>query len=34
MNQLLGWVYDGIGGFSSAVRADELCLRRLSPVRV
>ena len=34
MNQLLGWVYDGIGGFLSVVRADELCLRWLSRVRV
>lgn len=25
MNHWLGWVYDGIGGFSSAVRAEAVC---------
>lgn len=34
MNQLLAWVYDGMGGFSSVVRADGACLRWLSFVRV
>lgn len=34
MNQLLAWVYDGIGGFSSVVRADDPCLRRVVRVRV
>lgn len=34
MNQLVGWVYDGIGGVSSVVRVDDACLRSLSHVRV